>query len=191
MCNISQYLLLTSCTPLSFPFSQHLHSPFHSDILHPLNLLTASMNTSLLSPPYTVFISFLSRYPALPLTLFMHAYLSASALSPGFHGNSSDTTGLQREKWSWNGKLFTSVSSVPALGCTPFPLTLDKSSKRGEQMRGKKHSQTTKSSNIHHGNCVGALGLRAAGCRWGMALLTGLPDVHESQPASLAGPQLP
>lgn len=45
----------------------------------------------------------------------------------------------------------------------------------------KQIKKNKKTSHIHHSNCVGALGTRAAGCRWGMALLTSLPNVHESQ----------
>lgn len=77
MCNISLYLLLTSCTFLFLPLSQHLHSlfPFWYPPLakspHSICEHISRLPSLYLSPPYL----------DLPPSLSMHAYLSVSALS--------------------------------------------------------------------------------------------------------------
>ena len=73
MCNISQHLLLTSCTFLPLPLSRHLHSllPFWYPPLP--KSPPASMNTSLVSPPHIyLLLIWISR----PLSLSPSAYLS-------------------------------------------------------------------------------------------------------------------
>lgn len=118
---IAVYLLLTSCTFLFLPLSQHLYSLFpfwYPPLARSPHSIYEHISRS---PPHPsslpIFISSLSGSPSLSPCMPICLYL----LSPSLSGLRSHKRRVQREEWTWNGKLFISDSSAAALSTTPDP----------------------------------------------------------------------